>query len=169
MTEQFSEIQTLLTTMVTDMLSATIAFLPKLVGAAFVLLIGWAIARLVRSVLERALRAGLDSLLERAGVMQTLEESAISTTPSEILGRVAYWLLMILFVMGASEIIGLTAVSAAITRIFGYIPNVISAALILAAGVFLARFASNVVRPTCRTQRAWVRSPIPASWSWWAW
>ena len=65
--------------------------------------------------------------------------------PSQIVGGVAYWLILILFVMGAAEIVGLTAVKSAITRILSYIPSVISAALVLAAGVFLARFIGNVV------------------------
>ena len=47
--------------------------------------------------------------------------------------------------MGSAEIVGLTAVTTAITRILSYIPNVISAALVLAAGVFLARFLGNAV------------------------
>ncbi len=145
MSEQFGEIQTLLTGMVTGMLSTTISFVPKLIGALVVLTIGWMIAKIVRAILQRSLRAGLDSLLERMGVMETLEASAISAAPSEIVGQVSYWLLMILFVMGASDIVGLDSVSTAITRIFGYLPSVISAALVLAAGVFLARFASNVV------------------------
>lgn len=145
MTEQFAEIQTLLTTMLNDMLSAVISFVPKMIGALIVLTIGWVIAKLVRAILQRSLRAGLDSLLERMGVMETLESSAISTAPSEIIGQMSYWLLMILFVMGASDIVGLDSVSTAITRIFSYLPSVISAALVLAAGVFLARFARNVV------------------------
>ncbi len=145
MNEQFSEIQTMLMQMLNDVLQGLISFVPKLIGALIVLVIGWMIAKLVRAILERSLRAGLDSLLERMGVMQTLEASAISSAPSEIVGQVSYWLLMILFVMGASDIVGLESVSVAITRIFGYLPSVISAALILAAGVFLARFASNVV------------------------
>ena len=61
------------------------------------------------------------------------------------MGSLAYWLLLILFVMGAAEIIGLAAVTIAITRILGCIPSVISAALVLAAGVFLARFIGDLV------------------------
>jgi hypothetical protein len=69
----------------------------------------------------------------------------MTMTPSAIVGRVLFWLIMILVIMATSEIIGLTAVADAIGRILGYIPSVISAALVLAAGVFLARFVGNVV------------------------
>jgi small-conductance mechanosensitive channel len=145
MSEQFGEIQNMMIGMLTSTTSSLIAFLPKLVGAALLLLIGWIIARLLRAVLVRSIRAGLDSLLERAGLMEALERASITATPSDIVSRVFYWLVMILFVMGSADIVGLSSVSGAITRIFSYIPSVISAALVLAAGVFLARFVGNIV------------------------
>ena len=145
MTKAFEEIGTMIVSMVSDTAAAIIAFLPKLIGALVVLLIGWLLARLVQTIVERSIRAGLDTLLERTGIAEALERSNMTTTPSAIIGRVLFWLIMILFIMGASQILGLEAVSAAITRILGFIPSLISAALVLAAGIFLARFAGNMV------------------------
>jgi hypothetical protein len=145
MTEQFSEIQAMLLDMLTGVTSTVIAFLPKFMGAFFVFLLGWILAKWLRGILVRSIQVSLDGLLERSGLMETLERASISAQPSQIVGSVAYWLVMILFVMGAVDILGLSAVTTAITRILGYIPSVISAALLLAAGVFLARFIGNVV------------------------
>ncbi len=145
MTEEFGKIGDMIAAMVTDTTSSMIAFAPKLAGALLLLIAGWLIAKLVQIVLERSIRVGLDGVLERAGVAASLENSGISATPSAIVGRVAFWLLIILFVMGASEVIGLSAVSNAINRILGYIPSVVSAAIVLAAGIFLARFVGNLV------------------------
>lgn len=145
MNEQFVQIKDILVSMVTDTAAAMINFLPKLVGAIAVLLLGWLIARALRAVVQRAIRGGLDALLERTGVQRALERTSMTSTPSEILGGVLYWLVMILFVMAASRVIGLTAVSDAITRIFAYLPSVISASLVLAAGTFLARFVGNLI------------------------
>lgn len=146
MNEQFDQIREILMTMLTDTVGAVITFMPKLVGAIAVLLIGWAIARVLRAVTERSIRGGLDALLERTGASEALERTSMTAAPSEIVGRVLYWLVMILFVMAASRVIGLSAVSDAITRILAYIPSVISASIVLAAGVFLARFVSNLVK-----------------------
>ena len=145
MNEQFSEIQAMLVDMLNGVAGSAIEFLPKAVGAFVVFILGWLIAKLVRAVLVRSIQVSLDALLERSGLMETLERASSSAQPSQIVGGVAYWLILILFIMGAAEIVGLTAVTAAITRILGYIPSVISAALVLAAGVFLARFIGNVV------------------------
>ena len=145
MTDQFHEIGNMLQTMLTNSAEAVIGFLPKLIGALVVLVLGWLVARVISAVLQRVVATGLDGVLERLGVSAALERSSIAATPSEILSRVVYWFLMIAFVMAASQILGMTAVSSAISRIFGYIPSVISAALVLAAGVFLARFVGNLV------------------------
>ena len=145
MNEQFSEIQRMLTDMLIGVTEATIAFLPKLIGAIAVLLVGWILAKLVRAILVRSIRVSLDAVLERSGAMEALERASITAQPSQIVGGVAYWLILLLFMMGAAEIIGLSAVTSAITRILGYLPSVISAALVLAAGVFLARFIGNIV------------------------
>jgi hypothetical protein len=145
MSEQFTQIREMILSMVSDVASGVIAFTPKFIGALAVLLVGWLLARILRTLVERSIRVSLDSLLERTGIAQALERSAITTTPSAILGQLLFWLIMIMFIMGASEILGLSAVADAITRIFGYIPSVISAALVLAAGIFLARFVGNLV------------------------
>lgn len=145
MNEQFTLIKQMLVDMMTNVTAGTIEYLPKIVGALFVLLLGWIIAKLLRAILVRSIRVSLDGILERSGFTETLENASLSAQPSEIIGSVAYWLVMITFVMGSADILGLTAVTNAITRIFGYIPSVISAALILAAGVFLSRFIGNVV------------------------
>lgn len=145
MTEQFAEIQKMLLEMVGNVTAAGIEFLPKLIGAIVVLLVGWIFAKIVRAILVRSIQVSLDSLLERSGLAETLERNAISAQPSQILGTLVYVLILTLFVMGAAEVIGLTAVTTAITRILSYVPSVISAALILAAGVFLARFVGKLV------------------------
>ncbi len=145
MNEEFANIQEILVSMVNDTAAGIITFLPKLVGGLAVLLIGWLIAKLLRAVLQRAIRGGLDALLERTGAQQALERTSMTATPSEILGGAVYWLVMILFLMAASRVLGLDAVSDAITTILSYIPSLLSAAVILAAGVFLARFVSNFV------------------------
>lgn len=145
MNEQFAQIQQMLIEMMTNVTSGTIDFLPKLVGAFIVLLLGWIIAKLLRAILVRSIQVSLDQLLERSGVTETLEQASISAQPSQIVGSIVYWLVLTLFLMGAAEIVELDSVTGAIQRILGYVPNVISAAVLLAAGVFLARFIGKVV------------------------
>ncbi len=115
MNDQFSEIQDMLVGMVTNVASGAIEFLPKLIGALAVLFLGWILAKILRAVLARSIQVSLDALLERSGLMEALERASISAQPSQIMGGAAYWLTLILFVMGAAEIVALTAGTSAIT------------------------------------------------------
>lgn len=145
MKQQFLEIQQRLGEMFSQTLAALIDFTPKFVGALVVLILGWILARVVGALVERAVRGGLEGVLERTGIATVLERSSMTQTPSAILGRVFFWLIMIVFLMAAADIVGLEAVSSAIYQILGYLPRVVSAAIILAAGIFLGRFAGNLV------------------------
>ena len=129
MTEQFQEIQTLLTEMFSGIVASTIQFTPKLIGALVVLLIGWMLGRVLRAISERAVSGWLDALLERTGITRAIEQSAMSATPSSIVGRVFFWLVMLVFIMAASKIMGIDAIADAITRFMAYIPSVVGAAL----------------------------------------
>ena len=145
MNEQFVEIRDMVMKMVSDLVAGVVDFTPKLVGGVVVLVIGWMLAKLLRAIVRRTISGGLDGLLERTGVAEAIERTSITATPSEIVASVIYWLTLTLFVMASSQILGMTAISEAISRIFGYIPSVLSAAMVLAAGTFLARFVGNLV------------------------
>lgn len=128
-------------------LGANIAgFIPNFVGMLVILLIGWILARFVQVVSGRVLaRAGLDRASERLGVPDTLGGAGIERTPSALIARLLFWLLMLTFVLSAVETLGLTAVTATIDRLIAYLPKIIGASLIVLLGLLLARFVGNVV------------------------
>lgn len=122
------------------------AFVPKLLGALVILLIGWVVARIVQAVAGRILaRARLDAAAERLGVQETLRTSGIERPPSGVVARLLFWLLMLTFVLSAVETLGLTAVTATIDRLIAYLPNVIAAALMVVIGLLIARFVGSLV------------------------
>lgn len=131
-------------------LGTTLArFLPNLLGMILILAAGWIIARLVRAITQRGLqRAGLDSAAERASVATLLRSAEIRSTPSELLGWLLFWVLMLTFVLSAFETLGLSAVTRTIDRLIGYLPNVIAALLIVVLGLIAARLLANLVRST---------------------
>ena len=64
----------------------------------------------------------------------------------EFFGLVVYWLVVIIFSIATLNILGLTAVSQVLTSFLAYVPKVISAVIIFAAGFLLANFVSSVVK-----------------------
>jgi hypothetical protein len=126
--------------------AVTASALPPLVGALILLLVGWLLALLGRAIVSGLLRRiGLDRLAERLGIEQTLGQIRIETPISSILGRIVYWFILLIFVLAASNRLGLVGVIEALKVFIGYLPSVLAAALILFVGVVLGRFLGNAV------------------------
>jgi hypothetical protein len=116
------------------------------VATLVILLGGWLLSRLVQAGTQRLLhQVGLDGASRRLNVDETLRQAGIAVQPSRIVARLVFWVLMLTFILSAVETLGLTAVTATIDRLIGFLPNVIAAALILVLGLLLARLVRNLV------------------------
>ena len=131
-------------------LGTTVAgFLPNLVATLVILVVGWLLSRLVQVIVQRVMnQVGFDRASARLRVTDTLAEAGIESSPSRILARLVFWVLMLTFLLSAVETLGLTAVTATIDRLISFLPNVIAAGLILVLGLMLARLVRNLVGST---------------------
>lgn len=129
-------------------LGATISgFLPQLVAALAILLVGWLIGRAIEIATGRILRrVGLDRAAARLEVADLLAQSDIHLAVSQIVSKAVFWVVMLTAFLSAVETLGLTAVTATIDRLIAYIPNLIGAGLIALLGVLGARVVASIVR-----------------------
>jgi hypothetical protein len=115
------------------------AFLPNLLGAIVILIIGWFIARLVGRLVARGLQsAGADRALATGTAGQYRERIAPGFQPSSLVGRIAFWYVLGLAIMLAVSALGIEALSQAVGGVVAYLPNVIAAILILLVAVAIA-------------------------------
>ena len=122
------------------------AFLPRLILALFILLVGWMLAKAIRLLVVKALRAiNFYVLTERAGIDRFLSQGGIRMDTIGILGTLIYWLVVLASVMIAFNSLGLTNVTELVGRVTLFIPKVIVAVLILALGAYFARFIENTI------------------------
>ena len=125
----------------TEIFNQMTVFLPNLIGALLMLLVGWLLAWLAQQILRRALaRLGFDRLAERAGVSDALDRAGVSSSASRLLGRAIYWLLLLTFLMVAVESLGLTGTAEALRAPIAYLPHVLGAAIVLVGGALLGQF-----------------------------
>jgi hypothetical protein len=123
------------------------SWLPHVVGALAVLLIGWFVAKLVAGLVERALtRAGLDRRVH-SGLGGTAIERAVPR-PARLIGAVVFWLIMIAVFSLAASVLGIAALTAFVGAVWAYIPNVIAAFLIFLVAAALAGGIAAVVDRT---------------------
>lgn len=121
-------------------------FLPKFVAAIILLVLGWLFAKAAHFAVVKGLKlVNFGSLTEKAGIDKFMKQGGIKKTTIDILGILAYWLIMLFTLLGAFNILGLTIVSDLVSRITQFIPNVIVSILILTIGLYFARFISESV------------------------
>jgi Conserved TM helix len=121
-------------------------WLPNLIGALIVLIIGYIVAKVVAGVIGK--------LLQRGGVDRTLTQgqagtwvSKLTSSPSYLLSRIAFWALFLGAISLAVSVLGIEALQDFVAAIYGYLPHVIAALLIfLVAGAVAAGIAALVAR-----------------------
>ena len=85
------------------------------------------------------------------GVNKMLARVGINSSVSDLTGKVAYWFILLTFVVSASESLGLARVSSTLDAITLYLPKVVGAALILLGGLLLSHLVNGVVRGTAES------------------
>lgn len=121
------------------------SFVPNLLGALVILVVGWLVSRSVELAADRALRTlGLDRAAARLRLTDVLERAGLGLTLSGLVARLVFWLLMLTFLLSSFETLGLTAVTATIDRLIAYIPNLVAAALIALLGLLFSRFVGTL-------------------------
>jgi len=123
------------------------AFLPELIGAIIIFILGWIVARLFKlAVVKLLILVRFDKATDKTGVKGFLNKGNITNAPSEIIGSLVYWFAMILVIIASLDALGLPIVSDLLNSIFLYIPNVVAAIIVLILGLLLGNLLSAVVR-----------------------
>lgn len=122
-------------------------FLPKFLGAIIIFVIGLLIAKLINLSIGKFLRLiRFDTAAEKTGIREFLNKGHILKNPSEIIGSLAYWFIMILVIIASLDALGLPIVSDILNDIFLYIPNVVAAIIVMILGIMFANLLSAIVR-----------------------
>jgi hypothetical protein len=121
-------------------------FLPNLLAMLVILIAGIMLARLLRLLLVRFLKAvNFDAWADRMGVTAILRKGDLWAKPSLAVGAIFFWLLIIVALMTGMSALQVTLVDQLVSKFFLYLPRVFSAAVILAVGYVIAGFISRAV------------------------
>ena len=129
-----------------------LTFLPVFLGAILVFVVGTLIAGWLSKLIERILRTvKFSDLTKTAGLDAFLKRADISLDTTELISAAIKWFILLVFFVASVNILGLTAITAVLNNLVGYIPRVVSAALIIAVGVFVANIVEGLVRGALAT------------------
>ncbi|MFZ5559178.1 MAG: mechanosensitive ion channel family protein [Patescibacteria group bacterium] len=129
-----------------------IGFLPTLLAALIVFIIGWLIAVFLGKVANRIIKTiKLDVLLAKLGFRTALAKAKLNLDSPKFFEELVKWFFIIVFLMAAVDILGLDQVSLFLKGILFYLPNVIVAAIVLLAAVIVANFMQKLVKASANT------------------
>ncbi len=126
------------------------AFLPRLVLALAVVVVGWLLAKTVRFAVEKGLRAiNFNVLTERAGTDHFLKQGGLRGDTTTLFGLFAYWVVIFATLIIAFNGLGLTYITDLLQRIELFMPKVLVAMLVVVFGSYFARFVGEAVHTYC--------------------
>jgi small-conductance mechanosensitive channel len=136
----------------TQVLTEVSAFLPKILAALLVLIIGTALAKAAKKIIIRLLEAfRLSKLLKDTPIEHFLANAEFGNKFEEIVGSIFYWLGMLIVLHTTVTILGLDPLSDLLSKVLNYLPNIISAVLVLFFGTLLAGVVESLVKGSIKS------------------
>ena len=130
---------------ISNAVNTFLAAIPQVVGALLILLIGWILSNILARITTVALkRVGADRLFAEHGA-RVYGTQAGQFTPSVGAGEIVKWIVRLIFLVAAANVLGMPQVSQLLNDILLWIPNLIVAAIVLLVAPLLARFVRGLI------------------------
>lgn len=128
------------------LLSELLGAVPKILGAVLLLILGIIIARLVAVIIIKTLKiTRFEEWMHKLKVHDLFEKAQIKTSVAEIIARFAYWVILLIFLVGISETLGWSAVSQKISLFINFLPKVFISLIILIIGLYIASLVRQTI------------------------
>ena len=125
-----------------------------------ILIIGWVVAKVIKGIVIKVLKlVKVDALSERINLSSLLLKGGITSTVSELLGTISYWIIILITFLVAVNAVDLTQSAELLEKVILYIPHVIAAIFILIIGFFFATLLNNAVK-TAANNAGIAQSPL---------
>ena len=122
-------------------------FLPNILAAILILIIGWLIARVFRGAVRRGLQLiKFPTIAEKAGIDGFLQTGGVKQASTDLVAVLVYWLVMLMVLLTTVNALRLEVASQLLNEILLYIPNIIVAVIVLVVGLYAANFVAGLVR-----------------------
>ena len=132
------------------MIKSLIGFMPQLIGAFSIIVLGWIVARLMKALTVKAF-VSLDRFSTLVGLGKISAGRRLNPAILTIVGNVAFWLVILIFLTAAANLLGLTLFAGWLDRVINHLPNLLSGALIIFAGYVFGNLVGDTVRTAAQT------------------
>jgi len=122
-------------------------FLPSLLAAIIIFILGWFIAIWIGKLVAQVLnKLKFDSIFEKTGWKEALSNADVKVEPSGFIGAICKWILVVVFLMIVTEIMGWVAFAGLLGKIIAWMPNLLVAIIILVVAIIISDIVAKLVK-----------------------
>ena len=126
--------------------------LPGILAAVLLLLVGWLLAKIFSRLITRLFRLlHFDKLASRINELQWMQKAEYKIVPSKIIGKFVYWVILLLFIITATDTLGWVAVSQSFNQLITYLPQLFGAIIIFVVGFYLSNLIKDFIKTTLQS------------------
>jgi small-conductance mechanosensitive channel len=126
-----------------------VSYLPQLLGAIVVLVVGYIIAKLLDKVIIKLLgKADLDTRLTSNAGGRFVEKVSPGGSPARLVGGVVFWVIMVFVISSAIGTLNIPALTGFMNLVLSYLPNVLAALLIFIVAAAVAGAVGGLAHRT---------------------
>ena len=120
-----------------------ISFIPKLVFALLIVLIGVLVARLLQAIINRFINR-IDGFIANRKFKSRLKNIRLDKS-ARLVGKIVYWIILIFFITASTEILGLPIITTWLSGLVRYLPNILIAVIIVFLGIIGGRLLGDII------------------------
>jgi hypothetical protein len=142
--EKMTEFKDVMLKSLTSMWMEITNVFPNIIGALVVFLVGWIITKIIVKIIKKVLKlAKVDKLDEKLNEIEIIEGKELNFDTIKVVSSFVKWLMYIVLLITASDILGLEIISTQISELLSYLPKLFAALLIFILGLLFASFVKN--------------------------
>lgn len=150
--KQLPNLTEILVSTLTKLINQLIEFVPRFIFAAFILLIGYAVAKGLAVVTSKVLeRVGFDKIGDKLNEVSIVKQLQTEIKLSQIVAKVLYYFIMLGFITDATRTLGVGAITSLVEKLVNFVPQLIVAAIMLQIGVLVSEAIKNAVVSICKS------------------
>jgi len=147
-----SQLSSFKLTFLEDIWNQILELMPKLLLGLGFIIIAWIVIKIINFILKKLLKLSkIDAITTKLNEAKLFGKSDYKVVPSEIVLKFVKYIMILIFVVIASEMLGLTIVSEGIGKFIAYLPILISALLIFVIGVYIGSIIKNTIINTFKS------------------
>ena len=117
---------------------------PNIIGALVVFIIGWLITKVVVKIIKKVLKlAKVNKLDAKLNDIEIVEGKKLNFDTVKVVSNFVKWLMYIVLLITASDIMGLEIISTQISSLLSYLPKLFAALIVFILGLLFANFVKN--------------------------